>query len=673
MEKKKVSHSNNRILSISLMNKELNCRWHFESVGRGSVGKDATSATFNQPYYSIVRESLQNSLDAYRYDDQPVEVHFSRLEISSDEFPNFYCLEQHLVQCAKYVSFDKNTQDWVNKMLDYIRTHKRMMCLKISDYNTKGMSWKNGAPDSPFLNFVESIGLSADKGSGSQGSFGFGKGAYFSLSPISTVLVSSVDISGNPIFEGVTKITTHEDSSGNKVSSIGYYDNKGSKPILFQEDIPELFRRTEVGTDFIIAGYLEEEDDETQMVKSVLNNFWFPILDNKLKVKVFDKEINAGNVYTMARQYFRDESEPCATNDYLGWNPVPYIKCVKNASKVDKKYKTFTKTGEVIGEMRLYVYRNQDLPNRVVYCRKHRMVVYKQTKNKLSGYVAVFVCENKRGDDLLKAIENQSHNEWDDKNLKSNDFTLAECRTALREIADFVNRSLESLNSAGNRKVAYFEGLEEFFSVGEDLLDNEEYYDGGGRPVNNVEGDSSETPSEEETGALTTTTDDAPKKKTVISKGTYVPTNQIENVSSDENGEPFVASHTHSGENDDDNHYPGKGGKPSNQSTDDSSAKRMRRLIRVKAVSVAHMDENNNLCHAIIIQSPENVEAAEIEVFDSTDNSDIVKADIYDCFDGEVEGNIISGVDLKQGLNRIELAFNDNLKHSIKIQAYEIE
>ena len=287
--------------------------------------------------------------------------------------------------------------------------------------------------------------------------------------------------------------------------------------------------------------------------------------------------------------------------------------------------------------------------------------------------MAVFICENKRGDDLLKAIENQSHNEWDEKNLKSNDYTPAECRAALREIADFVNRSLESLNSSGNKKVAYFEGLEEFFSAGEDLLDNEEYYDGSGETENSEEGDSAASVSEEETGAITSTTEEEPQKKTIISKGTYVPAHQTENVSEDDSGESFVAGHTHKGEDDDENHFPGKGGKPSGQTPDDSSEKKMRRLIKVKAVTVAHVDENNNLCHTIIIQSPEDVEKAEIEVFDNTDNSDIVKADLYDCFNGEVEGNIVSGIELKEGLNRIEVAFNDDLKHSIKVQAYEIE
>ena len=652
---------------------ELNCEWHFEKVGRGNTGKDATSATFNQPYYSIVRESIQNSLDAARYEDKPVIVSFSRLEINKDSFKNFYKLEEHLVQCYNYVSFDQNTQDWVTKMLSYIREHPTMMCLKISDSNTKGMSYKNGAVDSPFLNFVENIGLSSDKGAGSQGSFGFGKGAYFSLSPISTVLVSSVDVDDNPIFEGVTKITTHLDKNGEKLSSVGFYDNQGSKPIRNTNEIPLPFRRYQTGTDFIIAGYHDDTVDEEQMIKSVLNNFWFAILDDKLVVDIFGKSINSGNLFTITKQYFNDESEPCGTNDYLEWNPLPYIKCVRNKDKVDKKYITFTSKGDVIGDMTLYVYKNHDLPNRVVYCRKPRMIVYKQTKNKYSGYVAVFICENKVGDDLLKAIENQSHNEWNETNLKSNKYTTAECRTALREIADFVNRSLESLNIQGAKKKAYFEGLEDFFSTGEDLLDNEEYEDGSGMTNNPTSGDESDNLSEEETGATTTTKREKEKKNPVISKGTYVPTNDVNPVSPDPNGEYYVSGHTHPGENEDVIIFPGKGGEPTKQVVNPDSDTIKRRLIRVKTVTVAHYDENKNMCHTIVIDSPQDVHRAEIEVYDSTDNSDIIKADIYDCFNGNVTDNLITDIDLKAGVNHIEVAFNDNLKHTLKIQAYEIE
>ena len=557
---------------------ELGCRWHFETVGRGNVGKDATSASFNQPYYSIVRESLQNSIDAARYADRPVEVKFSRIYINERDFPNFFRLEKELRQCEKYVDFDKKTQGWVTKMLRYIHEHRNLLCLKISDFNTKGMSYMNGDIKSPFLNFVENIGLSSGKESGSQGSFGFGKGAYFSLSPISTVLVSSVDTYGNPIFEGVAKITTHLDESGNKVSSTGYYDNRDSKPILNKELIPELFRRDETGTDFIIAGYYEEEDDETQMIKSVLNNFWYPILSDKLKVDVFGKVIDSSNVYTLARQYFKSEEEPCGTKDFLEWNPFPYIKCVRNADKIDKKYMTFHETGNYLGEMRLHVYRNAELPDRIAFCRQPRMIVYKQTKHKLSGYVAVFVCESEKGNTLLRAIENQEHNEWNEKNLSSDDYTSTQCAAAIREMNDFINRSLDSLSATSLKKQSYFEGLEEFFSAGEDLLDNEEYYDNSGEVSNAAEGDTSTEPTDEETGNVTSTIERKPTVKAVVAKGVFVPNSQPESVSEDPDGDLFVSGHTHQDDSDDPHPYPGAGGQPTSNSPDPDSDKLKRRL-----------------------------------------------------------------------------------------------
>ncbi len=659
---------------------ELNCKWHFDEANRGAAGKDATSATFNQPYYSIVRESLQNALDAARYEDKPVEVHFDRITISKSDFPNFFQLEQHLIQCREFVNYDVNTKDWVERMLNYIQNHPSLTCLKISDFNTKGMSWMGGANDSPFKNFIENIGLSAGKGAGAQGSFGFGKGAYFALSPISTVLVSTVDENNQPVFEGVTKITTHEDGKGRKLREIGFYDNQDSNPILDRDFIPELFRREETGTDFIIVGYYEEEDDETQIVKSVLNNFWFPLLSNRLKVNVFGKEINAQNVYTTACQYFPEETETCSIKEYLLWNPRPYIRCVLKKDS-GKKYKSFYGKGKEIGDMKLYVYRNPELPDRIAYCRKPKMVVKKETKHKLAGYVAVFVCENERGDNLLKAIENQSHDEWDKKNLKSNAFTQQECETALKEINDFINGSLESLNPAISKKVAYFEGLEDYFSTAEDLLDNEESYDNPGMTKNDSQGEPSETPSDDETGYPDTTIKDTTKKNPIISEGTYVPDSQnTENVSDDPQGNPYVSGHTHTGDDDDDDQhpYPGSGGKPANKKPDKDSNEQGKRLVRIHSAVSAHRDENNNLFHTIVIDSPEEVLKTEIDLHDNTDNGTILQSSISECYiDGEEiilsEKSIISGIKLKKGENRIEVAFDDNLKHSIKIQAYEIE
>ena len=58
---------------------EKNCRWYFaKSLGGQDQGpNDAMSENFKKvPFEAIVRESVQNSLDAKAYEDKPVIVTF---------------------------------------------------------------------------------------------------------------------------------------------------------------------------------------------------------------------------------------------------------------------------------------------------------------------------------------------------------------------------------------------------------------------------------------------------------------------------------------------------------------------------------------------------------------------------------------------------------------------
>lgn len=57
--------------------------------------------------------------------------------------------------------------------------------IKVSDYNTKGMDYKPN--DSPFHAFVRAVGLTVKEEESSGGFYGFGKAAYFLMSPIHTV------------------------------------------------------------------------------------------------------------------------------------------------------------------------------------------------------------------------------------------------------------------------------------------------------------------------------------------------------------------------------------------------------------------------------------------------------------------------------------------------------
>src|SRR5690554_4861298 len=207
---------------------EKNCTWHFKPEGGGEIGpNDPLHITFKgNPYYSIVREAIQNSLDAVNDDSNPVKVSFQYFELDRSQFPSFFELEEHINQSLKYYNTNLDAQRLFGDMLKYLngteegKKKLQISCLKISDTNTKGMYFDEGT-SSPFYAFLRASGVSSKNLAGAGGSFGFGKGAYFALSPLKTLVVSSKDMNGNVLFEGATRLTTHKNDNSEKISAYG--------------------------------------------------------------------------------------------------------------------------------------------------------------------------------------------------------------------------------------------------------------------------------------------------------------------------------------------------------------------------------------------------------------------------------------------------------------------
>ena len=82
--------------------REKNCKWYFADQPNGQeVGpNNAMEQSFKKhPYASLVRESIQNSLDAVLDKSQPVVVKFSILEIKGENYPEFFELKHHIKGC----------------------------------------------------------------------------------------------------------------------------------------------------------------------------------------------------------------------------------------------------------------------------------------------------------------------------------------------------------------------------------------------------------------------------------------------------------------------------------------------------------------------------------------------------------------------------------------------
>lgn len=655
---------------------EKKCKWYFGKEGGIDIGpNDPIHQTFKgNPYYSIVRESIQNSLDALNDNRFPVNVSFQYFDMDRLQYPSFFQLEEHINQALEYYKTNDDALRLFEDMLKYLNGNERgkkklkISCLKISDSNTKGMHYAEGT-DSPFYAFLRAAGVSSKMLSGSGGSFGFGKGAYFALSPIKTLVVSSKDLDGNVYFEGATRLTTHKSDCSEKITAYGFYDNNNGEPTTVEENIPEIFKRLETGTDINIIGLWDEVDRNRLMIKSVLNNFWLAIHDLKLIVSINNVTINKENLEQVIDEYFPTQFESGNASEIESWNPKPYYKAVKYQEDNDQ-FRVFSDVLDTLDNVKLYVYLGKGLPNRTAFFRKPKMVVFKRTNRKINGYAAVFICESEKGNKILRMMENPAHNEWRKENYPSNEGQIHRiARKAEKEISDYINEKLDSLANLNTSKKVAFLGLEDFLSIPEDLLEKDDDSDLSGANPNNFSGDATKDLSDDETGIQTTNNDEPVTIKPTIKEKSEVKEDKEVDIRNE--GEATV---TVGGDNDG-----GGGDEPGTDIGDtveigdiSDEPKDSKTLVKVQ-LKVAAQKENDILYHNLIVSAEKDISSAELELLVSGDNDRDEGIEISFTDNGTVLGNKLKGITLSAGKNEIKIRFADNLKHSIKIKAYELQ
>jgi hypothetical protein len=656
---------------------EKNCKWHFGNEGGVDIGpNDPIHQTFKgNPYYSIVREAIQNSLDAVNDNRFPVTVSFQYFNLNRQEYPAFFKLEEHIKKCLEFFPNNTDAKRLFGDMLYYLNGNEegkkklKVSCLKISDSNTKGMSYNPLATDSPFYAFLRATGVSA-KVHGAGGSFGFGKGAYFALSPLKTVVVSTKDISGNYYFEGATRLTTHRNVKGEKLTAYGFYDNNNGEPTTIEQDIPEIFKRTETGTDINIIGLWEDVDRNRLMIKSVLNNFWLAIHEQKLVVTINDVTISKENLEQIIDEYFPNEFESGNALEIESWNPKPYYKAVKY-SGANEQFQIFSGKLDELGEVKLFVYLEKGLPDRVSYFRSPKMVVFKRTnRGKVRGYAAVFVCDNEKGNEILRKMENPAHNEWKKENWQDTGRTNWQAGRAEQELSKFVNEKLESLSTINTSKKVAFLGLEDYLSIPEDLLEKDENSDLKGENESNVSGSPTTNLAKDETGMQTTNKG----SEVSIIKPTVKPVSEIKEEDgtelTDEGEEKITVGGDNEGGGGDEPSLDDGSKSDTGERSDEENSSRI--LVKVK-LKVAAEKANGSFYHTLIIYADKDIPNAELELLVSGDNDKEDGVEIITTDNGKAEKNKLKNVSLSSGKNEIKIQFADNLKHSIKIRAYELQ
>lgn len=664
-----------------MANLEKSCCWHFaeQAGGREDGPNNPMDGNFKKtPYASLIRESIQNSLDAALDDNQPVQVNFEIGRIRANEYERFFELKGHIQGCIDHYPSNDDAKETYNPMIEYLTSMERfdnLYYIKVSDFNTKGMNYKNRTqPDytsEPFYAFVRAAGVSSKNDSSAGGSFGFGKAAYFYISPLRTILVSTKTQYGTHFFEGVASLCTHRFmNDGKKYVAVGYYDNNDGEPITKYDDIPEKFKRDETGTDIFIMGLKLSKDKEEangektaiykEMIEAVLRNFWLAIEFGKLEVKVEDTIINKENLPTIMEEYFPDKED--TKRRERQYNPRPYWEAVHN-KECDRNHVYIEKTYPKLGLVKFYGLKVRGAQDKILYMRRLHMLVKARRTQSANGIYGLFLCDSKFGNKILRNTENPAHNEWAAGNWQIDGKKAKDGIDAIEEVDRFIIDVLEEIFAGREKNVQQIQGLEEFLYIPtepteDDDLDNDSLT---GEPVD--ESDDGNSMSTELSDPIHTPIEGKTELGKVLISDTsaYIQRDEHGNVLS---GHGIRKRRNQGGGGTGTRNIDGR-----YKSEDKGVNGEVLHEIPVTYRSFAQKI-NDRVFHTLVIHSEYEVEKGRIDLMVGGEQSDDV-INIEYCSKGDVRDNTISNLTISKGKNLLTIRFADNMKHAVKLDAYE--
>lgn len=441
-------------------------QWDYAEAGRSIPDRGpavaGTKIFSGSSITNLLRETAQNSLDAV---DETIPKHpavkikYEYLMVNPDELPDIKRISNVIDKCYEY--FQKKPQvkmDDINVLKrandKYLKKGKSIPILKISDYNTTGLTGTN------FESLLKCEGITFKNDSDDAGSFGFGKYAPYLLSLVNTVLYASKTNEGEYKFQGRSLLSTFEEN-GRRMEGISLFgldegSNKTVPPIKNMQDVPPLFYRTKCGTDLYIICFEKTEDWIDHMVFGALENFFYAVYKGKLefefrdgdkRIKVNKDTLDEQIVYydKLYREKYKD------SEDSIEFTAPKYWKVLNDPQTCKPVIReNFRGKGEVL----LYIRMGEDVKGRsVLEMRNSGMKIQEETHfERKPPFNGIFIAtgKGKENEDykgniskFLRELEGPAHDAWMIENVKKEDIKR-EARLTLKDIRKLINDTVKS-------------------------------------------------------------------------------------------------------------------------------------------------------------------------------------------------------------------------------------
>lgn len=620
-------------------------QWEFAKTGGGDetgINDPVISNFVGKVSTKLVREALQNSIDAGIC--KPVKVDFNFMISKASKIPGIEQLHKVYSSCVDYWSqkeqYDKDVVTFYNKLLTSIQRDLSISILKISDYNTRGLTPKD------YRSLFKLVG-GGTKGKGEGGSFGLGRGAYFGASLYRMILVSSKYDEDKYFFAGKARLVSFFEN-GEPIQGNGTYGYPGQNPVTDGNDIPLFFKRNEKGTDFYIYEYQGDKDWKIEITKSVLDNFWYAIFTKKLVVKVGEEIIDYNTIKNLMIKYY---SKPKTKNEWLNC-PYPfYLACTSEETHlVEENLPT-------LGSVKLYILKNEIFPSKVAYIRGTGMTIQTKKPKTTYGYAGVFVCEDDEGNEILRKTENPEHDEWrSDIAIVAGKLSKQTANDAMDELKKFVLDTLKSLQEGEKGEELHFKDLDKYLWL---PIDEDEPLLTGASLGG--EGEPSDKESASEIAVVNK------QKLEVISKKEKLEITKKVARGRTEGDEGIIIG--------------GGGGKGGDKvpcgTVDEEGDKNLIIMTDFTYRAYAQKNDSGEYVHTLIVKALRSKKIAKMVIRVGTDSatddvglwSAIDKDNNTKC---ERDGNTIKNIELsKEGKREIEILFEDGKKYSLNVTAYE--
>ncbi|MDE6414430.1 MAG: hypothetical protein K2K48_03360 [Anaeroplasmataceae bacterium] len=408
--------------------------WRFPGNGyTQDQGLDTSDMeTFKKdPIASLARELCQNSIDARRQNAKgPVRIEFKSFSIKRGDIPQVELIEKQILACKETWSTNKKISDQLEKMIEQIKKEK-ISCLRISDFNTKGLVGVSGGDNTPWHYMIHGSGLS-NKAATSGGSKGIGKFATFVTSYFNTVFYSTVTEEKEKGYQGICKLcSAKQEGTTEKTIGIGYFGSSvKNEPISGEFNLDKTFKRSgKTGTDIFVLGFKNPSSWKADIISKILESFISAIIFEDLEVVVDDVLLNKENLGNIVYDegLINKPSRKSVISQYLLLTDVEH----RFEDTIDFKG---------LGQAKLYLMEfnseNEHLAtNGCVMIRYPLMKIRDIEKITTLPCSAMCIIEDNKLNAMLRNIENPQHTNWEFNRIEE-DAKRAEVRSIYKQLLD---------------------------------------------------------------------------------------------------------------------------------------------------------------------------------------------------------------------------------------------